>query len=132
MEISIDQPSTEVFGAFHVLQIAPKTFLAQTMGLDYIQIPPNSAAEEHRHINSDNVILILRGTGTIILNGSQHEVRAGDRVMIPRAVWHGFRTSGESLEFISAQMPPILDKDHNNFDFETRGSNRFTPVKERK
>jgi len=120
MNNTFDQPVSEQFNVFHVTQLATDSFLDKVLGLDYIYIRPNSISEIHRHNNSDNLIFILSGKAIIILNSVEHEISPGLRVHIPRGMWHGFRTHNVALEFISAQIPPILNKADNVFDREVQ------------
>lgn len=121
MTIRFDSPEAQTFGAFRVTQIAPDTFIEGVAGLDLVIVPADSATEVHRHNHSDNVIFVLRGRARAVLEGAVHEVRAGMRVVIPRGVSHGFLTDAEPLEFVSIQIPPILDVKGGVFDREILG-----------
>jgi len=119
--VRIDSIHPKLFNVFQVTQIAPDTFVGGVAGLDYIRIAPKSVSEIHRHNQSDNVIYVIRGSAVAVLNGTEHEIVAGMRVVIPKAVTHGFRTGDEELEFVSIQIPPILDEKNNLFDREILG-----------
>lgn len=114
----IDRPESEQHNVFLVTQFSPGTFLEDVLGADFIHIDPQLQSEVHRHNHSDNVVLITSGAGTALLDGEEILVARGDRLHIPRGVFHGFRTSAEPLEFVSIQIPPILDKKHGHFDRE--------------
>ncbi len=118
MDIRFDQITPRWFDKFHVSQIAPDTFLDGQSGVDFVVVPADSTTEVHRHLHSDNVIYVIRGSGVVILDGREHEIGPGMRVVIPKSVCHGFRTAGQSLEFVSVQLPPILDERHHIFDRE--------------
>jgi mannose-6-phosphate isomerase-like protein (cupin superfamily) len=117
-----DKPTAQQFNVFLVTQLAPTSFLDRILGLDHVLIPPHSISEIHRHNNSDNMIFVLAGRATIVLDGKEHELSPSLRVLVPRGVWHGFRTFEEPLVFVSAQIPPILDKANNVFDREIQPS----------
>jgi len=121
MTIQFDSLSSEQFNVFHVSQLAPNTFVEGIAGLDFVVIPPNSISEVHRHNYSDNVIYIVRGTAALVLDGELHQIQAGLRVVIPKTVSHGFRTGPEQLEFVSIQIPPILDRRQGVFDRDIAG-----------
>jgi quercetin dioxygenase-like cupin family protein len=118
MDARFDCPSTDTFNILQVTQLAPGTFLDGTLGLDHVVVPARSTSEVHRHNLSDNLIYVLRGIATLILDGAEHKVSPRMRIAIPRGAFHGFRTFDEELEFISAQIPPILDKKRGLFDRE--------------
>src|SRR5262245_50954245 len=106
MQIIFDEPTTQQFNVFRVTQLSPESFLDGVLGLDVVFIPANSTSEIHRHNNSDNVVYILRGTGSVVLDGTVHPVYPKLRISIPRGVAHGFRTTEADLLFVSAQIPP--------------------------
>jgi mannose-6-phosphate isomerase-like protein (cupin superfamily) len=121
MKIQFDTLEPQQFNVFLVSQIAPNTFIDGVAGLDFVVVPKHSTSEIHRHNHSHNVIYIVRGSAQAILDGDAHDVRPGMRVVIPKTVSHGFRTGEEPLEFISIQIPPILDQRNGVFDREVVG-----------
>jgi mannose-6-phosphate isomerase-like protein (cupin superfamily) len=121
MKIQFDMLEPQQFNVFLVSQIAPGTFIDGVAGLDFVIVPKHSMSEIHRHNHSHNVIYIINGCAQAVLDGDVHDVRPGMRVVIPKTVSHGFRTDEEQLEFISIQIPPILDKRNDVFDREIVG-----------
>ena len=120
MNAVFDEPRPQQFNVFRVTQIAPDTFLDGVLGVDFIVIPAHSTSEVHRHNNSDNLIFVLHGSARIILNGLERSISRGMRVYIPRGMYHGFSTSADELEFVSLQLPAILDKKRNILDLEVQ------------
>lgn len=112
----LDKPAVERHGAFIVTQITPDTYLEPILGADYIRVPEHTVTEVHRHNNSDAVIYVTMGRGTVFCNDDAIPVRQGDRIQIGRGVYHGFQTTEEAIEFVSLQSPPILDKKEDVFD----------------
>ena len=121
MKIQFDMLEPQKFNVFLVSQIAPDTFIDGVAGLDFVVVPKRSISEVHRHNHSDNVIYIINGIAQVVLDGEVWDVRPGMRVVIPRTVSHGLRTGEEQLEFISIQVPPILDRRNDIFDREIIG-----------
>ena len=66
------------------------------------------------------MLLILGGSGTIVVGESSVPVSTGARVLIGKGVYHGVRTGADSLTFLSVQSPPILDKERGTLDLEPR------------
>ena len=64
------------------------------------------------------MLLILDGSGTVLVGESSLRVSKGARVLIGKGVFHGVRTEGQSLTFLSIQSPPILDKAQGTLDLE--------------
>lgn len=121
MQIQFDILESQQFGVFQVSQISPDTFIDGVAGLDFVVIPKHSVSEVHRHNHSHNIIYIIKGSAQAVIGGETHNVYPGMRVVIPKTVSHGFRTGGEQLEFISIQVPPILDKRNGVFDRDIVG-----------
>jgi quercetin dioxygenase-like cupin family protein len=121
VKIKFDVPQPQQFNVFLVSQIAPGTFVEGIAGLDFVAVPANSVSEIHRHNHSDNVIYVLKGSAQALLDGEAYDISPGMRVVIPRGADHGFRTGDEQLEFVSLQVPPILDEANGVFDREITG-----------
>ena len=83
--------------------------------------PPGKTSEIHRHNGTDTVLLVIEGSGTISVGGSSYGVRPGTRLIIGKGVFHGVRTEGEGLTFLSVQSPPILDEGRGVLDLEPLG-----------
>lgn len=118
MTIQIDNVSPQQFNVFQVCQLTPGTFLSGIAGIDYIEIPPNSISEVHRHNESDAILFVISGFAWAELDGECHQIFPGIRILIPRGVAHGFRTEEVKLQFVSAQIPPIQDNERGIFDRE--------------
>src|SRR4051812_45048998 len=59
----------------------------------HMVIPPGGrhVAELHVHPDAEELVVILRGLGTMILNGQPHAVRAEDVIYIPPGAEHELR-----------------------------------------
>jgi mannose-6-phosphate isomerase-like protein (cupin superfamily) len=113
---------SETYGAFRVTPITRGTALEDLLGLDLVTIPAGVTTEVHRHPHAENVVYILSGDATAIIDHVGYRVVAGDRLRIGKGVYHGFRTAETPLTFVSVQSPPILNKKLNIFDTEVLGN----------
>jgi mannose-6-phosphate isomerase-like protein (cupin superfamily) len=109
---------SETFGAFRVTPITQGTALEDLLGLDLITIPAGITTEIHRHSHAENVVYILSGDATAVIDHVGYRVGEGDRLRIGKGVSHGFKTSQTPLTFVSVQSPPILNKKLNMLDTE--------------
>ena len=109
---------SETYGAFRVTQITRGTALEDLLGLDLVTIPAGMATEIHRHPHAENVVYILSGDATAIIDHIGYRVVEGDRIRIGKGICHGFKTSETPLTFVSVQSPPILNKKSNILDTE--------------
>lgn len=58
----------------------------------------HSTLERHDHTHA---VMILRGSGSVLIGEAVHAVRAFDLVTVPPSTWHQFRaTSAEPLGFL--------------------------------
>jgi mannose-6-phosphate isomerase-like protein (cupin superfamily) len=110
----------EQYDVFEVTQITRGTPLESVVAADLVSIAPGRASEVHRHNGAETVLLILDGSGTVLVGDTSLRVTKGARVLIGKGVFHGVRTEGESLTFLSVQSPPILDKAQGSLDLEPR------------
>jgi mannose-6-phosphate isomerase-like protein (cupin superfamily) len=109
---------SETYGAFRVTQITRGTALEDLLGLDLVTIPAGMKTEVHRHPHAEDVVYVLSGDATAIIDHVGYRVVGGDRLRIGKEVYHGFQTSGTPLTFVSVQSPPILNKKLNILDTE--------------
>lgn len=110
----------EGYDVFEVTQVTRGTLLEGVVAADLVTVAPGRTSEVHRHNKAETVLLILEGSGTILVGESSLPVSKGARVLIGKGVFHGVRTEGEPLTFLSVQSPPILDAAHGSLDLEPR------------
>jgi len=72
---------------------------AKNFAMRHFTMEPNSVIPEHSH-DWEHEIFVLRGSGIITGNGEEHTVKSGDFVYIPPNEPHGYKASGEGLEFL--------------------------------
>jgi uncharacterized RmlC-like cupin family protein len=94
------------------------TALEDLLGLDLVTIPAGTTTEVHRHLHAENVVYILSGDATAIIDHVGYRVVEGDRLRIGKEVDHGSKTSETPLTFVSVQSPPVLNKKLNILDTE--------------
>ena len=108
----------ERYDVFEVTQVTRGTPIEGVVAADLVTVAPGRTSQVHRHNEAETVLLILEGSGTILVGESSLPVSKGARVLIGKGVFHGVRTAGESLTFLSVQAPPILDKARGSLDLE--------------
>jgi len=73
---------------------------------------------QHVHKESDAIFTIVSGSAIFLSGDERREIRAGDKIKIPRDLPHGFELKeGDILEFISIQSPPIRNPETGQEDF---------------
>src|SRR4051812_49221689 len=63
--------------------------------VDYMTIPVGTQFGRHIHDGSEELYVILRGTGTALLDDEEHRVAAGDMLMLRNGGCHGLRNDGD-------------------------------------
>jgi mannose-6-phosphate isomerase-like protein (cupin superfamily) len=69
---------------------------------------------DNRHRGADQWLYVLSGSGTAVVNGRRHALRAGSLVLIERGDTHEIRNSGRTmLRTLNFYVPPAYTADGN-------------------
>jgi mannose-6-phosphate isomerase-like protein (cupin superfamily) len=102
-----DGPVNVRGGQVSHLLFAPE-FGSRNVTVTWVRGEPGSQQDVHAHRDSEQIYVIVRGRGTMIVDGEEREVEAGCAILIPPLSRHAIRnTDGEPLEYISATAPPL-------------------------
>jgi mannose-6-phosphate isomerase-like protein (cupin superfamily) len=83
-------------------------FGSRNLALTWVDCPPGSQQQVHRHTTQEQVYVITRGRGLMIVGKEEQEVDAGTLVFVPPRTGHAIRnTSEELLTYVSATAPPF-------------------------
>ena len=78
--------------------------------VDYVPVKKGSHIGRHIHAQSNAFVLVLEGSGAVVLGGKRVTIKKNDVVNIPAGTRHQFFASNkEKLVFLSIQYPPIGD-----------------------
>jgi mannose-6-phosphate isomerase-like protein (cupin superfamily) len=62
---------------------------------------------EETHTNNDQVLYLVSGEGTVVLNDTERPFKKGDLVLVPAGAKHNFITKGsEPMKIITTYSPP--------------------------
>jgi putative monooxygenase len=102
-----EAPLNERGGQVSRLLFAPQ--LGSTrLAVTWVRGEPGSQQSLHVHDDSEQVYVVIRGRGLMIVDDEAVEVDAGSAVLIPLGAKHAIRNTGtEPLEYISATAPPF-------------------------
>jgi mannose-6-phosphate isomerase-like protein (cupin superfamily) len=102
-----DAPRNERGGQVSHLLFAPGLG-SRDLTVTWVRGEPGSQQGLHVHENSEQIYVVVRGRGLVIVGGEEREVEAGTAVLIPAGVEHEIRnTGGEALEYVSVTTPPF-------------------------
>jgi mannose-6-phosphate isomerase-like protein (cupin superfamily) len=81
---------------------------SRNLTVTWVDVPPGAEQRAHSHADSEQIYVIVRGTGRMEVAGDAEAVSEGDLVFIPPAAEHGIVNDGsETLVYISAASPPV-------------------------
>lgn len=81
-------------------------FGATNLSFLLIDLPPGEGPRLHRH-DYDEVIVILEGCGTYLVDGTMVRAETGDVLLIPAGTAHGFNNTGDvALKAIDIHLNP--------------------------
>jgi len=84
-----------------------RMFEGSCMELDSISIPPNAALGEDLHKSADEILVIVKGKGKVIIDGRSKQVRRHDAIFITAGHRHNLRNTGRCyLKLFSVCSPP--------------------------
>jgi quercetin dioxygenase-like cupin family protein len=69
---------------------------------------PGARNPPHRHATSEQVWVVLRGSGQLLLEGGPVPFAAGDIARFEDGDLHGFENTGDTeFEYVSVTSPPL-------------------------
>jgi mannose-6-phosphate isomerase-like protein (cupin superfamily) len=75
-------------------------------------LEPDEATTRHYHRASEEIYVVLKGSGSLEVDGETRTVRPGDAVLIPPGAWHTLENTGTSeLRILCACAPPYSHED---------------------
>jgi mannose-6-phosphate isomerase-like protein (cupin superfamily) len=81
--------------------LGPSVFGSNWAFLDHLMIPPKASVGNHYHAGVEEVYLVIKGTGTVHVDGEQAEIKFGDAIPVRANEVHSFENnSTEPLELI--------------------------------
>jgi len=94
-------------------------FGSEKLAVTWVDCEPGSQQDLHAHANSEQVYVIVKGTGTMLVGDDEQEVEEGTMVFIPPGTQHAIRATRGALSYVSATSPPFrID----------RGNSAWTPL----
>jgi mannose-6-phosphate isomerase-like protein (cupin superfamily) len=75
-------------------------------------LEPDQATERHYHRSTEEIYVVLKGSGRMEVDGDTRTVRRGDAVLIPPGAWHTLENNGSSeLRILCCCSPPYSHDD---------------------
>jgi mannose-6-phosphate isomerase-like protein (cupin superfamily) len=90
------------------LLLAAGQFDSERLCVTWVECQPGSQQPLHRHQTQEQVYVIVRGRGQMLVGGEERAVGEGTLVFIPPGAEHAVRNDGSGLlVYLSATAPPF-------------------------
>jgi mannose-6-phosphate isomerase-like protein (cupin superfamily) len=107
-------------GQVSYLTMAPGQFGSANLAITWVECAPGSQQPLHSHARSEQVYVIVRGEGRMLIDEEEQTVNPGDTIFIPPGSRHAIRNdSGTELVFATAAAPPF-DEPTGEFAYRPR------------
>jgi len=84
----------------------------QVQSLAEATLEPGQATARHYHAATEEIYFVLKGSGTMEVDGDTRRVRPGDAVLIRAGAWHTLENDGNSeLIILCCCTPPYRHED---------------------
>jgi len=124
MDISMvsESPVNERGGQSAYMLLAKGQFGTTNLSVTWVECPPGSEQPLHQHEAQEQVYVIIRGRGVLIVGDEQREVSEGTLISVPKRTRHAIRTASEErMAYVSATSPPFAGTELGAaFAFERR------------
>jgi mannose-6-phosphate isomerase-like protein (cupin superfamily) len=81
---------------------------SRNLAVTWVDVPPGAEQRAHSHADSEQVYVIVSGSGRMRVAGDTEQVSAGDLVFIPPGAEHGITNDGaDDLVYVAAASPPV-------------------------
>jgi mannose-6-phosphate isomerase-like protein (cupin superfamily) len=85
---------------------------AREQSLAEATLAPGAGTRRHYHARTEEIYVVLAGSGRMEVDGEERSVAAGDAVLISPRAWHEIRAdNGGELRFLCCCAPPYSDED---------------------
>ncbi len=72
---------------------------------------PGQSTQRHYHARSEEVYLVVDGSGELEVDGEMSAVGAGDAILIPPGAWHELAAGPDGARLLCCCVPPYADDD---------------------
>lgn len=90
------------------LLLAAGQFGARHLAVTWVECQPGSQQALHAHPAQEQVYVIIRGSGEMLVGGERREVGEGTLILVPAQTPHAIHNPGPGmLAYVSATAPPF-------------------------
>ena len=74
-------------------------------------LAPGAATQRHYHARSEEIYLIVEGSGELEVDDDRRAVGLGDAILIPPGAWHELVAGEQGVRLLCCCVPPYSDDD---------------------
>ncbi|GIF15726.1 cupin domain-containing protein [Actinoplanes teichomyceticus] len=82
--------------------------------LAHSTLRPDGRIPVHRHETTEETFIVAAGSGRVLLDGTESSVTAGQVVVVPPGVRHGFRAGPDGMRLWAVSTPSWTPADHHD------------------
>ena len=72
---------------------------------------PGAGTRRHYHARTEEIYVVLGGSGRMEVDGDERDVEPGDAILIPPGAWHEIKAADAGLRFLCCCAPQYSDED---------------------
>jgi mannose-6-phosphate isomerase-like protein (cupin superfamily) len=84
---------------------------AANQSLAEATLAPGQSTERHYHAETEELYVLLEGSGDMEVDGDRRPVEPGDAILIPPGAWHQVTAGDAELRFLCCCAPAYRDDD---------------------
>jgi mannose-6-phosphate isomerase-like protein (cupin superfamily) len=84
---------------------------ARNQSLAEAELLPGQATQRHYHPRTEEIYVLLEGSGEMEVDGERSRVGPGDAILIPSGARHQIRAGSDGVRFLCCCAPPYSDGD---------------------
>ena len=74
-------------------------------------LAPGAGTRRHYHARTEEIYVVLGGSGRMEVDGDERDVEPGDAILIPPCAWHEIKAADAELRFLCCCAPQYSDED---------------------
>ena len=84
---------------------------ASKQSLAEATLAPGAGTRRHYHARTEEIYIVLGGSGRMEVDGDECDVEPGDAILIPPGAWHEIKAADAELRFLCCCAPQYSDED---------------------
>lgn len=95
---------------FLAMKVATENYPSNAFAAGEQMLSPGALIVPHAHTHNEEVLLVTRGRGQVMIDGVMHPLETGSLAFVGRWVTHSFINSGdEDMHIFAILTPPVRD-----------------------